>query len=284
VSEALDLAETTAAPKAAEHLLTFTLSGPPGRSQVGMRAAPGRATTRWLPLRFCVAALLIAACSMDLGSANKSNDEAAFDTVWSASGKCARRGRQIRCGGPTEIVLASYPTTAMVDAARPQVWSNLTKQFSQGRFKIEQTDETQAKLVVKYTGTARPYIECAGSRTVAGKTEMGKPDTSPGNLETRLLIRLEEARNNKTRIHLATRHVLKHKDEAIKDSIVIEDRSVSPLGDGRVCWSTGTLERSALAPGQDSSAQPQAPAGSQPPAQGGSPDCVWNPKYYRYVC
>jgi len=42
----------------------------------------------------------------------------------------------------------------------------------------------------------------------------------------KLLVRLKDAGSDKTTLDVATRHVLKHKDPAIKDPIEIEDRSV----------------------------------------------------------
>lgn len=202
---------------------------------------------RWWPIWICSALLLSAACSTDPDtSKTSSGDVGAAETVWTASGKCARRGKQMRCGGPTQIVLARFPTTLTVDATRSQVWSALADQFSGDRFEIDQSDPQQQQLVVKYTGIARPFVECARPRTEAGKTQIGKPDTSPGKLQTSLLVRLKDASRDKTTVEVATRHVLKHKDPAIKDPIEIDDRAVVPLEDGRICWSTGELEQSAL--------------------------------------
>ena len=206
----------------------------------------GTASRCW-PIWICSALLISAACSTDTDRAKTSaGDVGAAETVWTASGKCARRGKQMRCSGPTQIVLARFPMTLTVDATRPEVWSALVDQFSAGRFEIDQADPQRQQLLVTYTGSARPFIECARPRTEAGKTQMGKPDTSPGKLQTRLLVRLKDAGSDKTTLDVATRHVLKHKDPAIKDPIEIEDRSVVPLGDGRICWSTGKLEQSAL--------------------------------------
>ncbi len=259
-------------------------AGAPIDAVLDMIGPLGRATRRSLPVWFWSAVLLITACSMDSGSANTSTGDVGVETVWTASGKCARRGKQIRCSGPMKIVLAKFPTTLTVDAARPQVWSKLADQFSRDRFKIEQTDPQQQELLIKYTGSARPFVECAGTKTKAGKIEIGKPDTSPGTLETRLLVRLKNASSDKTTIHVTTRHVLKHKDKAIKDLIEIKDRSVVPLGDGRICWSTGKLEQSALTPGQEETPQSQAPAAAAPPSRLENPACVWNPQFYRYDC
>jgi hypothetical protein len=194
-------------------------------------------------------ALLLAACSTDPDAVQTNTGDAA-ETVWTASGKCARRGKQMRCGSATTIVLARFPTTATVDGTRQEVWSALVDRFGADRFEIEQADPQQQQLVVNYTGIARPFVECGRPRTEAGKTQMGKTDTSPGKLQTRLLVRLTDASSDKTTVHVATRHVLKHKDPTIEDPVEIEDRSVVPLGDGRICWSTGKLEQSALTPVQ----------------------------------
>jgi hypothetical protein len=249
-----------------------------------MKGPVGRPTNRSLPVWVWSAVLLMTACSTDSGSVKTGNGDVGVETVWSSSGKCGRRGKQIRCSSPARIVVAKYPTTLTVDAARPQVWSKLVNQFSQDRFKIEQMDPQQKKLLVRYTGSAKPFVQCAGTKTTEGKVELGKPDTSPGQLETSLLVRLKDASTDKTTIDVTTRHMLKHKDKAIKDPIEIEDRSVAPLGDGRLCWSTGKLEQTALAYDQGKTAQSKAPAAPAPSSKLGNPACAWNPQSYRYDC
>ena len=194
------------------------------------------------------AALLVSSCS--LGSQPPSADPTADETVWTASGECGRRGKQLRCGSPTRIVLASYPTMLTLDMARMQVWSSLAEQFGRDPFEVEQTDPKHATLVVKYTGRARPFVECGRAGTVSGKVQMKSVDTSPGTLDSSMQVQLEDAGGDRTAVRVTTRHLLKHKDESIESPIEILDRSVAPVGDGRVCWSTGALERSAFTPGQ----------------------------------
>ena len=115
----------------------------------------------------------------------------------------------------------------------------LTARFELRPFRVESLDRQRGELVVTYAGGLGRFVMCGESIGVV------KHSDAVGKLNSRMVIRLPDARSGSNRPYVDVTNVVSLEGHASGHLDVIDVRLDKPArsSHGLYCWSTGEMER-----------------------------------------
>jgi hypothetical protein len=137
---------------------------------------------------------------------------------------------------------AAVQTTGIAD--RAAFWRQLTQRFDRPPFALDYLHRGRGQIVATYDGDLGPYVACGGSIGVAQPAGAGIQ-----RLQSRVVVRVAEGNAGGASVATDTIHVVSLRRSASRAPDVVTVRADAPATtkDGRYCWSTGAMERLALA-------------------------------------
>jgi len=163
-------------------------------------------------------------------------------------------GQSPRSNEASATVAPSQPTEPAATARAVQItpvsnrdafWRQLTERLDRPPFALEYLHRGRGQIVATYDGDLGTYVACGGSIGVAQPAGAGTE-----HLQSRVLIYVVEGSDGSANVSTNVIHVVSLRQSASRAADFIAVRADAPArtGDGRYCWSTGAMERLALAP------------------------------------
>ncbi len=140
------------------------------------------------------------------------------------------------------VTPVAVQTAAIAD--RAVFWQQLTQRFDRPPFALDYLHRGRGQLVATYDGDLAPYVACGGSIGVAQPAGAGIQ-----RLRSRVIVRVAEGSAGSASVSTDAVHVVSLSSSASRAPDIATVRADAPvrIGDGRYCWSTGAMERLALA-------------------------------------
>jgi hypothetical protein len=137
---------------------------------------------------------------------------------------------------------AAVQTAGIAD--REAFWRQLTQRFDRPPFTLDYLHRGRGQIVATYDGEFGPYVACGGSIGVAQPAGAGVQ-----RLQSRVVVRVAEGSAGGASVAADTIHVVSLSRSASRapDIVTVRADAPAPTKDGRYCWSTGAMERLALA-------------------------------------